>query len=79
MKDLVIKAATLRRECGWFAAMFVVAVLINAAAIYAYERPWIELFSQIGFTLCIGLALYLLAWIPRGVIRVVRCVFCRCR
>ena len=75
MKDLVIKAATLRRERNWWLAAFVCAFLVNTFAVWSYDRPWTELFSQIGFVVAISVALYLLAWIPRLAVRAVKCVF----
>ena len=76
MKDLVIKASTLRRECMWLLAALVCAELANCYAVWTYDRPWIELFSQVGFVCCTAAVLYLLAWIPRLVVRAVKCVFC---
>ena len=76
MKDLVIKASMLRRERNWLLVALVCAELVNASAIWCYERPWTELFTQIGFTVCTAIAIYFVLWIPRLVVRVARCVFC---
>ena len=76
MKDLVIKASTLRRERNWLLVALVCAEMVNGFAVWNYGRPWTELFTQIGFTVCVAIALYLLLWIPRLVVRVVKCLVC---
>ena len=44
MKDIIIPARTIRRELWVLLTLFVVAFLINVGAVWAYDRPWIELF-----------------------------------
>nr|MBE6190943.1 hypothetical protein [Rikenellaceae bacterium] len=75
MKDIIIPARTIRRELWILLTLFVVAFLINVGAVWAYDRPWIELFSQLGFVVVITIALYLVCWIPRGIVRGLACVF----
>lgn len=59
MKDVVIRKKHLISALWLFVTCFVLAVGINAGAIVAYHRPWTELFSQLGYVLCIALALWL--------------------
>ncbi len=59
MKDIVIRKKHLLSALWLFVACFVLAEGINAGAIVAYHRPWTELFSQLGYVLCIALALWL--------------------
>lgn len=75
MKDIVITAKQLRRERNLLLALFVVAFLVNVGAIVGYDRPWSELFSQLGFVVVITPLFYLLLWIPRGLVRLLLCVF----
>lgn len=62
MKDIIIPAAALCRELRIAVGCFLAAVAVNAGAVIAYERPWTELFSQIGYVIVIAAALYLLLW-----------------
>lgn len=65
MKDIVIKGSDVRRELIVFAACIVVMVCVNAGAIIAYDRPWTELFTQVGYTLTGALVIYLAAGLVR--------------
>ena len=49
MKDIVITEKMIRRELYVLLGGFVAAMLVNVGAIIAYDRPWSELYSQIGF------------------------------
>lgn len=44
---------------------FLAACLVNVAAIVRYGTPWSELYSQIGYVVCITAGLYLLVWLVR--------------
>lgn len=65
MKDIVITAKRIRRERNFYIVSFVLAFLINIFAVVTYERPWVEIFSQIGYVVVISVAIYILLWIPR--------------
>ena len=65
MKDIVITAKRIRRERNFYIVSFVLAFLINIFAVVTYERPWVEIFSQIGYVAVISVAIYILLWIPR--------------
>ena len=65
MKDIVISGKSIRRELIIFAVCIGVMVCVNAGAIIAYDRPWKELFTQVGFTLCGAVVLWLLLGIVR--------------
>ena len=64
MKDLVISARRIRREIR-FAAAVIVAFLTNLYAVVRFDRPWYELFTQMGYVVVITAVIYLLLWIPR--------------
>ena len=70
MKDIVITAKTLRRELYVFLGCFIAACLTNVGAIIAYDRPWIELISQIGFVFFITGGIYVLL----AVVRIIICL-----
>ena len=59
MKDIVISGKTVKYALWAFLVCFIIACLINVGAIIAYDRPWTELFSQIGFVVFVALILWL--------------------
>lgn len=65
MKDIVVTACRLRRERNVYLVCFLLAFLLNLVAVVRFDRPWTELFSQIGYVLVISVVLYLVLWIPR--------------
>ncbi len=67
MKDIVIKATALKRELYILLAAFMVGVLINLYAIITRDGSYIELITQIGWTMVIGVILYALLAILRGI------------
>ena len=56
MKDLVISARRIRREIRFAAAAFIVAFLTNLYAVVRFDRPWYELFTQMGYVVVITAA-----------------------
>ena len=72
MKDIVITAKKLVREAWVWLGCFVVANGVNVSAIVTYNRPWTELYSQIGFVVAVSIAIYLLLWIVRAIVALVR-------
>lgn len=79
MKDIVVTASRLRRERNFYLVSFGLAFLLNLFAVVRFDRPWTELFSQIGYVVAISVVLYLVLWIPRLVVAGVRRVFCKKR
>lgn len=71
MKDIVIKANDIRREAYVFLACFVMAFIINIVAITTFDRPWSELYSQIGYVFFITLGIYFILAIIRIVLFIV--------
>ena len=61
----------LRRELFVLLGCFVVACLVNAGAIIAYDRPWSELWSQIGFVLFITVGIYVILAVVRIILRLI--------
>ena len=75
MKDIVITAKMIRRELFVLLGCFVAAFLVNVGAIIAYDRPWIELISQIGFVFFITGGIYVLLAVLRLIICLVAKLF----
>ncbi len=72
MKDLTIKAETLKREGIILLILFGVAVLVNVYAIITLDGSFIELFTQLGWTVFIAVVLYVLSGIVRGIVHGIR-------
>lgn len=72
MKDIVIRKKHLVAALRIAAACLVVAIVLNAGAMIAYRRPWTELFSQVGYELCIALGLWLVAIIIWLVVLIIK-------
>ncbi len=70
MKDSVITAEVKRRELWILLGCFVVANVVNWAAIIKFATPWYEIFSQIGYVVVTTLILYALVAVvlQRGVV-----------
>ena len=72
MKDTVISAATKRRELIIWLVCFVVANIINWAAIIKFQSPWYEVFTQIGYLVVTSLLIYGLLLLVRIAWRIVQ-------
>ena len=75
MKEIVITEKMIRRELLVLLGCFVVACLVNAGAIIAYDRPWSELYSQIGFVIFITGGIYVLLAVFRFLVWLVAKLF----
>jgi len=72
MKDIVIRKKHLLSAIWLFVACFVLAVGINAGAIAAFHRPWTELYSQLGYVICIALILWFVSAVIWGIILIIK-------
>lgn len=79
MKDITIKGTTLIREILWGTVCFITAFLINVYAVVHYDRPAIELLSQIGFVAVIAAVLYAVLAVVRVALKIVLFPFRRRR
>ena len=77
MKDIIITSQKLKRERNIYLLSFILAFIVNVIAIIVYSRPWIEVMSQIGYVIVISIFLYLILWIPRGILSVLIRLFRR--
>lgn len=68
MKDIVIKGKDIRREFIVMFCCFIMAMLVNAAAIITYDRPWSELYSQIGYVIFMSVCIYILLAVVRVIV-----------
>lgn len=65
----------LKQERNIYLVSFVVSFIINIIAIIIYSRPWLEMFSQIGYVIVISFIIYFLLWIPRGILAALSCIY----
>lgn len=72
MKDTVISAAVKRRELKIWLVCFVVANVVNWAAIIKYQTPWYEIFTQIGYVVVSSLLIYGLLLLVRIAYKILR-------
>lgn len=72
MKDLIISGEKVRRELLVLLCCFIIGMLTNVGAIIAYDRPFVEFFTQIGFVIVFSLILYIALWIIRLIVMLVR-------
>ena len=74
MKDTVISAAVKRREFKIWLACFVVANVVNWAAIIKFGTPWYEVFTQIGYVVVTSLVIYALIAVLRIAFKVYKLI-----
>ena len=65
MKDIIITSQKIKRERNIDLICFLLSFAINIIAILVYTRPWIEIFTQLGYVLVISFFIYFILWIPR--------------
>lgn len=68
MKDITVTSKKLRQKRGIFLLSFLLASITDVIAIIIYPRPWIEVISQIEYVIMISSFIYLILWIPRGIL-----------
>lgn len=71
MKDIIITQKDIVRELYVILVSFILACLVNVGAIIAYDRPWSELWSQIGFVLFITVGIYVILAVVRIIVRLI--------
>ena len=72
MKDLVITSKALKRELFVLLGCFLASFCLNIYAVLHYSRPASELVSQIGYVLVCTVVIYILLWLLRLIILLVR-------
>ena len=65
MKDVVIRAQTIKRELLLLVLLLVVAFVMNMYAIVVHEGQWSELISQLHIVVLLALFFYVVVWIVR--------------
>lgn len=79
MKDIIISGGRQRNEITILVLCFLCAVGLNAYSIITFNTSWIELFSQIGWTMVITMVFYAAIIVLRIIFYLLRRVFGRKR
>ena len=58
MKDIVISGRFVRREIIIALSCFLLSFCINVGSVIAYTKPWVEVFTQIGYVVVIAVVFY---------------------
>lgn len=66
MKDINIKAKTIKKELWIFLVSILIAFGMNIYAIIKYNTEWSELTSKIHIVILLGLIIYFILLILRG-------------
>lgn len=66
MKDINIKAKTIKKELWIFLVSILIAFGMNIYAIIKYNTEWSELISKIHIVILLGLIIYFILLILRG-------------
>lgn len=72
MKDITIKASTIRRELYVLLAMLILAFLTNVYAIISYGGQWSELISQLHIVVALTIFYYIFVGIIRLIVAGIR-------
>jgi|APHig6443717497_1056834.scaffolds.fasta_scaffold203452_1 presenilin-like A22 family membrane protease len=77
MKDYTLTAKRQKKELSILLYCFIVAFLLNIAAIIIYKTPWVEVVTQIGYVVVVGVVLYGLLLLFRLIIASVKALLTR--
>jgi len=77
MKDYTLTAKRQKKELSILLYCFIVAFLLNIAAIIIYKTPWVEVVTQIGYVVVVGVILYGLLLLFRLIIASVKALLTR--
>lgn len=77
MKDYILTAKRQKKELSILLCCFIFAFLLNIAAIIIYQSPWVEVISQIGYVVIVGLVIYAMLLLVRLIIFLVKTIISR--
>ena len=69
MKDLVIKAKTIRFEILFFIACVLFVNILNVYSIISYNTKWSELITELPFVLIVSVVLYVALFVIRYIFK----------
>lgn len=78
-KDSVITAKQKKRELTIAICCFALMFLVNVGCVIGYQRPWTEIFTQIGFILVFSAAIYIIISMVRIVCHALSVLFWKCK
>lgn len=65
MKEIVITSQKIKKERNFYLLSFALSFIINIIAVIVYNRPWIEIGSQIGYVVAISFFIYFVLLVIR--------------
>lgn len=68
MKDVTIKGSMIRRQLVYAGVCLAIAFGLNVYSIIHFDRPWVELVSQLGFVVVIAAVLYIITIVLQTVV-----------
>ena len=77
MKDYTLTAKRQKKELNILLCCFIVAFLLNIVAIIIYKTPWVEVVTQMGYVVVVGVALYGLLLLFRLIVASVKALLTR--
>ncbi len=72
IKDIVIKAKTIKQELWVFLGVFIFAFCLNIYAILHYKTQWKELYTHLYIVVLLALAIYIVALVARSLYCIIR-------
>jgi len=75
MKDFIIKGKTFERELKVLLGCAVFAYLLNIYGIIKNDTSWAELITMLHYVVRLAIAVYVLLWLPRLLIKLIRLLY----
>ncbi len=79
MKDFIIRGKSIERELKVLLGCAVFAYLLNIYAIFKYGTFWAEFITTLHYVAFLALAVYILLWLPRLLVKLIQLLFSRGR
>ena len=77
MKDFIIRGKSIERELKVLLGCAVFACLLNVYAIVKHGTSWAELITTLHYVALLALVVYVLLWLPRLLVKLIRLLFAR--
>lgn len=75
MKDFIIRGKFIERELKVLLGCAVFAYLLNIYAIFKHGTSWAELITMLHYVVLLAIAVYVLLWLPRLLVKLIRLLF----
>ncbi|NWJ51969.1 MAG: hypothetical protein HXX14_14020 [Bacteroidetes bacterium] len=72
IKDIIIKAKTIKQELWVFFGVFIFAFCLNIYAILHYKTQWKELYTHIHIVVLLAVGLYVILLLLRSIFCIIK-------